>query len=120
MLQQALDFKKESDYLYEVLQHVDLDHFNSPTQFKNWTINTVLQHLHYFNIAADLSLVDEAEFLNLLNDLRGAGKKGINMVAYTREKLDNLVGTDLLQTWHDFCSEMAGRFLEADPKTRVK
>jgi len=120
MLQQALDFKKESDYLYEVLQHVTSDHFNSPTQFKNWTINTVLQHLHYFNIAADLSLVNEAEFLNLLKDLRKEDEKGKSMVAYTREKLNNLDGIDLLQTWHDFYSEMAGRFLEADPKTRVK
>ena len=120
MLQQAIDFKKESDYLYEILQHLDADYFSSPTQFKNWTIDTVLQHLHYFNIAADLSLVNEAAFLNLLNDLRRAGKKGKNMVDYTREKLDNLGGADLLQTWHDFYSEMAGRFLEADPKARVK
>ncbi|SVD72612.1 uncharacterized protein METZ01_LOCUS425466, partial [marine metagenome] len=102
MLQQAIDFKKESDYLYEILQHLDADYFSSPTQFKNWTIDTVLQHLHYFNIAADLSLVNEAKFLNFLNDLRRAGKKGKNMVVYTREKLDNLSGPDLLQIWHDF------------------
>ena len=86
MLQQAIDFKKESDYLYKMLQHLDADYFSSPTQFKNWTIDTVLQHLHYFNIAADLSLVNEAAFLNLLNDLRKAGKKGKNMAELTYSK----------------------------------
>ena len=42
------------------------------------------------------------------------------MIAHTREKLNNLEGPGLLETWHEFSQEMAGRFLEADPKARVK
>jgi uncharacterized protein (TIGR03084 family) len=120
MLQQALDFKTESNHLYEMLRHVDAGYFKSPTQFKKWTINTVLQHLHYFNVAADLSLVNEEKFLNLLNDLRSAGKDGQSTVAHTREKLDDLGGPALLHTWHDFSTEMASRFLKANPKARVR
>ena len=120
MLQQALDFKTESDYLYDILKTVGADDFSAPTQFKDWSIDTVLQHLHYFNVAADLSLVNETAFLTLLNELRKSSKEGKNMVAHTRDKLDNLRGSDLLESWHNFCAEMAQRFFKADPKARVK
>ena len=120
MLQQALDFKTESDYLYDILKGLGARDFNTPTQFKNWSINTVLQHLHYFNIAADLSLVNETAFLTLLNDLRTSSKEGKNMVTHTRDKLDNLCGPALLETWHTFCAEMASRFIRANPKARLK
>ena len=120
MLQQAFDFKTESDYLYDVLKAAGISDYTSPTQFKNWSIDTVLQHLHYFNIAANLSLVNEAAFLTLLNDLRAASQKGRNMVAHTKDKLDNLCGPELLETWHDFCTEMENQFAQANPKARVK
>jgi len=120
MLQQALDFKTENDYLYDILKTLNVADFASPTQFKNWSTDTVLQHLHYFNVAADLSLMNESAFQNLLHDLRAASKEGKNMVAHTRDKLDNLCGPALLETWHDFSAEMASRFVRANPKARLK
>ena len=66
MLQQAIDFQTESDALYELLKPLSDADFERKTLFKDWTINTVLQHLHYFNYAADLSLSDEDGILALL------------------------------------------------------
>ncbi len=111
MIQQAHDFKAESNYLYAILQGVSRSDFRAPTQFKNWTIDTILQHLHYFNIAADLSLMDKGAFLVLLDDLRKASREGKSMIAHTREKLNNLEGPGLLETWHEFSQKMAERFL---------
>ena len=120
MIQQALDFRTESDYLNRILQPINPSYFKSPTQFKQWTIDTVLQHLHYGNIAADLSLRNQNAFDSLLNDIQRAKIEGKSMVEHTRETLGNPTGTSLLRTWHEFCSEMAGYFHSSDPKIRVK
>ena len=59
MLEQAIDFKEESDSLYEILINCKEENFLSKTQFKSWTINDVIYHLHVWNIAATLSLKNE-------------------------------------------------------------
>ena len=92
MLQQALDFKVESDALYELLKPLKDQDFQQSTLFKGWTINTVLQHLHFFNYAAHISLNDEDAILNLLSDMRTSDEKGVNMVAHTDQKLDGVNG----------------------------
>ena len=56
MLQQAIDFKEESDALFNLLKDQEGKIFQKKTQFKGWTINNVLHHLHVWNIAADMSL----------------------------------------------------------------
>ena len=61
-LEQSIDFKEESNSLYNILKEKNDDVFNSATQFKSWTINDVLYHLHVWNNAAYLSLTDEKKF----------------------------------------------------------
>ena len=120
MLQQALDFKTESDALYELLKPLSDENLEQTTQFKNWTLNTVLQHLHYFNYAADLSLKDERGILQLLNDLQTSQKTGESLVAYTDRQLDGIKGQSLLRLWRDYYTGMSDSFREADPNIRVK
>ena len=62
MLEQAIDFKDESNSLYEILANCSEDKFSKKTQFKSWTINDVIYHLHVWNIAASLSLKNEKKF----------------------------------------------------------
>ena len=59
MLEQAIHFKEESDSLYNLLINADNNSFKLNTQFKSWTINDVLYHLHVWNIASLLSLKNE-------------------------------------------------------------
>ncbi len=120
MLQQAIDFQSESDALYELLKPLKDADFERQTLFKGWTINTVLQHLHYFNHAADLSLSDEDGILALLGDLRTAAESGVDMVAHTNVRLDGAGGQALLKLWHDYYSGMLDNFHNVDPKMRVK
>ena len=120
MLQQALDFKAESDALHALLDPLNDADFERQTQFKGWTVNDVLQHLHYFNYAADLSLTDEAGILALLADFRAALEGGESMVAYTDRKLDGIKGRALLALWRDYYTGMTENFLNADPKKRLK
>lgn len=120
MLQQALDFQTESDALHALIAPLDDADFERETQFKRWTINDVLQHLHFFNYAADLSLTDEAALLALLADLRAAMERGETLVAYTDRQLKGLRGKALREAWHDYYTTMLDNFHAADPKRRVK
>ena len=58
-MQQAQDFRAESQALFDLLDKADPAQFDQPTQFKHWTINAVLQHLHFWNQMAGLQLTDE-------------------------------------------------------------
>ena len=49
MMQEAQDFKDESDTLAAVLADADDAVFATVTQFKNWTIEDVIGHLHIWN-----------------------------------------------------------------------
>ena len=42
MLKQAFDFKDESDCLYNILNELSNCDFETKTQFKKWTSNTIL------------------------------------------------------------------------------
>ena len=120
MLQQATDFRAESDALYRLLEPLSDNNLEQETQFKKWTINTILQHLHYFNYAAHVSLSDEEEIVRLLNDLQDSQKTGESLVTFTDRKLNGARGKSLLHLWRDYYTDMSHSFHELDPKKRVK
>lgn len=117
-MQQAVDFKEESDVLYSVLETRTEADFDRPTQFKQWTVNDVLVHLHFWNKAADQSLNDPDGFAELF------GKLGQSLTSGTLRGFENGVvaerGHALLALWRDFYQDMADRWVELDPKVRVK
>ena len=65
-MQQAQDFCDESEALHAVLEPLGAEAYTVPTLFNDWTINDILQHLHHFNIMADLSLNDPDKFVAAL------------------------------------------------------
>lgn len=120
MLQTALDFKSESDNLYQTLCHLADKDFEQITQFKNWTINNVIQHLHFFNWAAHLSIKDEQAFRKLTEDLKESRAADETMVRYTERNLDGVKGQNLLQLWQNLYSEMSDVLKLTEPKKRVQ
>lgn len=120
MLEQAEDFRAESRGLHALLADVDDAGFRTETQFKGWTIDTVIQHLHFFNIAADLALTDEPALVALFADLKAARAAGETTIAYTDRWLDGLSGRALLAAWIETCERVADLFVDADPKARLK
>ena len=119
MLNEARDFMAESDALYAIMKDLDDDDFAAPTQFKGWTLNDVLEHLHMWNWAANESYVDEENFVkfvaDVMNDVQGGSLK-----IFERKWIDGLAGRELLETWRAFYTEMAARFEQVDPKMRLK
>ncbi len=120
MLQQAIDFRDESDVLYTLVEPLAEDDFNRVTLFESWTINNVLAHLHFFNYVADLSLNDKENFIRVLNQIGTAANNGKTLVDMPDLILGVIKGRELLKTWQGYYLEMADRFAAADPKKRVK
>jgi uncharacterized protein (TIGR03083 family) len=52
MLQQAIDFREESEALFSLLDAASDQAWEQPTQFKGWTFNDIIAHLHFGDYAA--------------------------------------------------------------------
>ena len=120
MLEQAIHFKEESDALYKLLINADKNSFKLKTQFKSWTINDVLYHLHVWNIAALLSLKNENEFKEFMQNFMEAVKSGNSAREYEKILSDNAEGLDLLNLWRETYEKISNEFAKSDPKKRVK
>jgi len=120
MLQQARDFRDECDALFTLLSTLGEEGWNRHTQFKGWTPNDIVAHLHFGDYAADLSLQGNDAFNDFAHRMAASHKQGKGHLAFTHEWLAGTKNRDLLDRWYTFSREMAERFLVADPKRRVK
>lgn len=119
-MQQAEDFRTESRALSELLAPLSEADFDQVTQFKNWTINDVLGHLHMFNVAADLTLQDGAKFERFFADIAKKLAQGMTLVETQYPWLDGLSGRALYDAWCQGAESLADSYARADPQTRVK
>ena len=119
MMQQAQDFMSESQALHALVTPLEDEDFERKTSFKDWTINNVIGHLHMWNWAADLALKDNEAFQTFLTGLRAHTSTGGTLNEFEFKWMDGLSGQALVNTWHEFFSEMTVRFGVADPAMRV-
>lgn len=118
-MQQATDFLDESEALSALLALLSDADFETPTQFKGWTINNIIRHLHVWNIAADLALSDEAAFGEFIAKMM-AGVRGGRLPDFEADYLSGLSGHELVTGWTTQYRAMTPRFAVADPKRRVR
>lgn len=116
-LKEAADFLEESRTLAALLEGESEDTFSKPTQFKGWTINDVLVHLHFWNKAVDLAATDEAAFKAMLEPLMAALTKG-GLRSYENGTIPER-GRALFTLWKDTAEDIAARFAGIDPKQRI-
>ncbi len=114
-MEQAADFLAETNALANLLAPLPDSAFDEATQFKGWTLNDVVRHLHFWNRAAGLQLTDEGELVRLLGRIAGAG----GMRAVEREAVPES-GQALRAAWLATAAEVAVVFAKADPKARLK
>jgi uncharacterized protein (TIGR03084 family) len=118
-MQQAQDFFDESTALADLLAPLSDADFDIPTLFKGWTINNIIRHLHVWNIAADLSVNDEAAFGVFVAAMM-EGIRGGKLPNFESQYLGNIGGQKLREAWSETFKNVAKHFSEADPKLRVK
>lgn len=117
-MQQADDFLLESEALHGLLKDLEAVAFDRATAFKGWTLNNVIRHLHVWNLAAELSLTDEAGFDALFAQVGESVSGGLR--EFEESYLDGLSGQALLSTWRQGYQSVAAQFRVADPSRRVK
>jgi uncharacterized protein (TIGR03084 family) len=116
-MQQAEDFRAESQALFELLDGAEAGVFDARTLFKSWTIDAVLQHLHFWNQMAGLQLTNEAL---LLERIAGVMSHPGGMRDYENAHLQGLSGRALLAAWRAGFEATADAFVAVDPKRRLK
>ncbi|MCE8555965.1 TIGR03084 family protein [Ruegeria pomeroyi] len=117
-MEQAGDFLAECQALDAVLDGVRGADWDRPTQFKGWTLNDVLVHLHFWNRMADLSLTDPAAFqARAAETLAGIGRDGFRA---TENAMVTERGADLRAAWAAQYTDMAERWATLDPKQRLQ
>jgi uncharacterized protein (TIGR03084 family) len=118
-MQQAKDFLEESRVLYALLEHASDQQLSMTTQFKAWTIEDVVGHLHFWNLAALSSLTDPEGFQALFEPLGEHLMAGGALKSYEREYLRDCRGVELLSAWRAGFERTADAFSAADPAQRV-
>ena len=116
-MQQAADFRAESAALHSLIKSEGGVDYDAPTQFKAWSLNAVLKHLHYWNEMAGLQLTDESELSTRLQTVMS--HKG-GMRGAEAEHFSNLAGDALLEEWRQGFERTADLFADADPKARLR
>lgn len=118
MLQQARDFVEESDALAALVERIPASAWLSETQFKRWTFADIVAHLHIGNHLALLSLTEPPAYWALVSRLMAA-HQGEGHLAMTHAWLGHASGPEIFSLWREFYPEVAQRFGETDPATRV-
>lgn len=119
MIEQAQDFCDESEALYGLLQPLDEVDWARKTQFKGWTANDIIAHLHWGNYAADLALRDASAFAEFAREMTTARREGRTAVTASQAGLDGARARALLERWRDYYRPMTERFTVADPRQRL-
>tara|TARA_X000001036_G_C20549352_1_gene753712 strand:+ start:307 stop:1110 length:804 start_codon:yes stop_codon:yes gene_type:complete len=119
-MKEALDFLEDSRQLLNLLEDKTERDFQVKTQFKNWTINDIIGHLHIFNFAANLSLKSSDEFKMFFAPFNDAIKNRIPLLDNQKTWLKGLSGHALLDAWWKEVQIASKNFKTVDPKLRLK
>lgn len=117
-MQQAHDFLEESEILYKLLKVLNEDDFERPTLFKDWTINDILVHLHFWNLNAHASLNEPQKFDGMMERFYAAIQSG-KLRPYENKVIEER-GHELLKIWYELSQNICKDFSQVDPKLRVK
>jgi len=109
MLQQARDLLDEGIELKALLDTLTAQDWETPTPFKSWTINQIVQHLHGSDKMAVLSLKGREGFESTVKDRKTLGST-MNPTQ---------TGQQLLDDWWSYFQEMCELLGASDPKRRL-
>ncbi len=115
------DLREEGDALYELFATLKEDDWERSTPFKSWTVRDVVEHLHFSDRLAVLSLKSDGEFLKMAEVMgRAITEEGLDLKGCARREIGHLEPGALLQQWRDYFTLMCDLLAAADPKRRLK
>jgi uncharacterized protein (TIGR03084 family) len=120
MLPQAVDFRAEADELRALLITLQDSDWDRPTQFKQWTINDIVQHLHDGDLMAAASVAGADPFAAYRAERQAMMDSGLTRVQATRQRLGDLTGQRLLGRWHTTMTDLCAKLSAMPPDARLK
>lgn len=120
MIQQVDDFRAETAELHQLLSGLRDSDWTRATQFKAWTIDDIVRHLHMGDRMALASASDPDEFAVLMADIHAQRKKGLSRIDETRQRLNGLGGRALLQRWYEAAGRLCDALAEKPADARLK
>ena len=119
MLQQIVDLKAEADALFVLLRDLPETAWGKPTQFKGWTVDDVVIHLHAGDLLAATSVKSPDAFKAMLADIRTRRAGGLSSIEENRQRIGPLAGNALLQRWRTQLDELCTLLAARDPDARL-
>jgi uncharacterized protein (TIGR03084 family) len=119
MIQQIDDLAAEARELHALLASLREDDWPRATQFKAWTIDDIMRHLHIGDTMALASATDPAAFAALMADIQARRKEGLSRIEETRRRLDGLGGSRLLERWRETLERLCAVLASKAPDTRL-
>jgi uncharacterized protein (TIGR03084 family) len=119
MLPIATDFRAEADTLHALLIPRPASDYARPTQFKRWTIDDILLHLHDSDLAAAASIAGAHAFAAFRAERQALQDRGMSRREAARHSLGGLTGPRLLAAWHARAIALADELGVLPPETRL-
>lgn len=119
MLPIAIDFRAEVTALHDFLAARAGIDYARPTQFKRWTIDDILLHLHDSDLAAAASMAGVEAFASFRAERQALQDGGLTRTEAARHKLSDLRGARLLAAWHDRAIALADELGALPAETRL-
>lgn len=116
-MQQAADFQAETDDLYTLISPLSDHALLAETGFKQWSIETLIRHLHYWDAMALNALVDPEQFQVDLKPAVEALGSGHPLPEFEQSVIP-LSGTALVFAWRQTSRQLAEAYQKADPSKR--
>ena len=118
-ISQINDFREEARDLAGVLAGLDEADWERATAFKQWTINDVVQHLHFSDGMALLSATDTEAYVKLRDEVRGARAVGATLLQFTRKRIGHIRGRHLFEVWSGDVERLCDALAEMAPDERL-
>ncbi len=120
MLQQVLDFQAEAAELGAILEPLAEVDWERVTQFKGYTINDVVRHLHQGDQMA-LAAAEGAAVFDALREVRRVRRQGgVSARDDARLEFGHIAGRRLLDTWRQTLALLCERLGSLPPDARLK
>lgn len=120
MLQQVVDLRAEAGDLLRLLEPRPDSDYERVTQFKGYTINDVLRHLHQGDYMANLSVSDPEAFKAWYAKRSERRQKGVSTRDDARLQFGDLAGRKLLDAWTGTLQGLCNHLDVLDPEARLK
>lgn len=119
MLTEAADFREECSVLNTLLINLEDSDWSLPTQFKGWTTNDIVGHLHLFDVAARITLESSERFREFIGQIMAGREEGRTLAEYTSHWLEGCQGEALRERWYRYAMDLAEAYAQQEPSHRV-